>query len=110
MPDVITECPEELSPREIVARLHAEIAALSPGHAALVAAFEQRPRKPGYPIRAARRPAGYRSAARLRRLAVYSSLRLSGSGLKAAARRAGLRPDIGRQYEADMLAALGGEL
>jgi len=34
--------PEELSPREIVERLHAEIAAKSPEHAALVAKFREK--------------------------------------------------------------------
>jgi hypothetical protein len=32
--------PEQATPKEIVARLHAEIAAKSPEHASLVAAFE----------------------------------------------------------------------
>ena len=45
MPDVITDCAEP-SPQEIVAALHAEIAALSPGHAALVAEYEALPRTP----------------------------------------------------------------
>jgi hypothetical protein len=34
--------PEEPSPREIVARLHAQIAAKSPEHATLVAEFQAR--------------------------------------------------------------------
>lgn len=34
--------PEELSPREIVERLHEKIAAQSPEHAALVAEYRQR--------------------------------------------------------------------
>lgn len=98
-------------PRQIVALLHAEIAALSPEHAALVAAFEALPRKHGYPLRRAR-PAlpgpGSNCQRRVQRLAAYTSLRLSGTGKKAAARRIGVGHGTGRQYEADFLAALGG--
>ena len=100
--------PDAEEPREIVARLHAEIAAMSPEHAALVADFDALPTKPGYPLRAARRPAGGRSRARLRRLTVYTALRLDGHGQKAAARRTGISQSIGRQYEADFLATLAG--
>lgn len=99
-----------LSPREIVTRLHAEIAAISPDHAALVAEYNRLPR--GLPVACARarRPAGIRSAARLRRLTVYTGERLSGTDMKAAARKAGVARNLARQYEADMLAVLGGEV
>jgi hypothetical protein len=102
------EYADDVAPREIVTDLHAEIAAQSPEHAALVAAYEALPARPGYPLRRARRPAGGMSAARLRRLEVYTALRLSGTGAKAAATRAGISHHTGRQYEADLIASLGG--
>jgi hypothetical protein len=99
---------EEPTPREIVAALHAEIAARSPGHAALVAAFEQIPRKPRTPIRVPRRPAV--TSPHRRRMEFYTALRLSGTGKKAAARQAGIVHHTGRRYEADLIAMLGGAL
>lgn len=96
-----------LSPGEIVARLHREIASMSPEHAALVAAFEQIPRRPARPLREPRRPASC-SGPRLKRLTVYSALRLSGASGKAAARKAGVSQRSGQQYEADFLGVMGG--
>jgi hypothetical protein len=106
MPDLAYA--EDATPAEIAAVLHEHIARTDPVRAALVAAFGQIPRKPGYPLRRARQPAGGRSAARLRRLEVYTALRLSGTGKKAAARQAGISHHTGRQYEADLIASLGG--
>jgi hypothetical protein len=99
--------PEDLDPAQIVAALHAEIAAMGPERAALVAAFEAIPRKPGLPV-AKPRPAARPGTVRHRRHAVYTSLRLGGTGLKAAARRAGITPRSGQQYEADLIGILGG--
>ena len=104
------EFPADAGPREIVAVLHREIAAQSPERAVLVAEYEALPAKPGYPLRTPRLPSGGRSSARLERLEVYTALRLSGTGQKAAATRAGISHHTGRQYEADFLATLGGAL
>ena len=107
MPDVITEHPGELSPREIVARLHAEIAALSPEHAALVAEYEALPPRPaksrGFWVPGEPSPA---SAALMRgrreRAGRYARLVASGLGRKAAARRTGVAARTARQYERDI--------
>ena len=99
--------PDDATPAQIVAGLHAEIAAMDPERAALVAAFEAIPRKPGLPV-AKPRPAARPGTVRHRRHAVYTSLRLGGTGLKAAARRAGITPRAGQQYEADLIGVMGG--
>lgn len=98
----------DAAPREIVTALHQQIAATSPDLAALVAAYEALPGRPGYPLRRPRPDTGAKSAPRMRRLALYTSLRLSGTGPKAAATRAGISHHTGRQYEADLIATLGG--
>ena len=105
MPDVITECPDEQSPREIVARLHAEIAAQSPEQAALVAEYEALPPRRRVPRYA---PQGPRPAsvavmkARRERMDRYARLRASGLGKKAAARRTGIAVRTACQYERDI--------
>lgn len=96
----------EQSPREIVARVHERIAALSPEHASLVAAYEAIPRSAQRPVRRPRPHPAYQS--RQRRLTVYSQLRLAGREPRAAARSAGVGPSSSAQYEADFLASLGG--
>lgn len=92
----------ELSPREIVAGLHAEIAGKSPEHAALVAAYQD--------TRAARKiPAGQpqvfpRSPYQPRRLrlAAYTALREAGNTPKAARLALGICPRTAVRYEAAM--------
>lgn len=96
----------ERSPREITASLHREIAAISPEHAALVAAFEAIPRADPRPVRQPRPHPVYQE--RRRRMTVYSQARLAGRGPKAAARAAGVGASSASQYEADFLASLGG--
>lgn len=98
--------PDDATPAQIVAGLHAEIAAMGPGSAALVAAFEALPRR-RY-LMAGPRPPARPGTVRWRRLTVYSSLRLGGACSKAAARKAGIGPRSGQQYEADFLAGMGG--
>jgi hypothetical protein len=100
------EFPPDAAPREIVTALHDQMARMSPEFAALVAAFRQIPP----PRRTAiRQPRTSRATPdRIRRATVYNALRLSGASMKAAARKAGVGPGAGRQYEADFLATLGG--
>jgi len=97
---------EEMTPGEIVAVLHAAIAAQSPEQAALVAAFDQVPRTPPRPVRQPRAHAAYQP--RYQRMLVYSKTRLAGQGVKAAAKITGLSYSSAGQYEADFLDALGG--
>jgi len=100
--------PGVLSPREIVAALHEQIAAISPEHAALVAAYKEIPRPSPRPVRQPRTHPAYQS--RYQRMTVYAQLRLAGRTPKAAARAAGVSRSSGGQYEADFLASLGGGL
>jgi hypothetical protein len=95
-----------LSPREIVAALHEEMAARSPELAALVAAYEAVPRTAPRPLRQPRPAPVY--AARRRRMTVYAQLRIAGAGPKAAARKAGVGRESTANYEADFLGAMGG--
>ena len=98
MTDVITDCPEELSPQEIVAALHAEIAALSPGHAALVAEYEALPRR----RRGPRPPRAAVMRSTQERMGTYARWRASGLGKKAAARRTGIAVRTASRYEQDI--------
>ena len=99
----------EPSPREVVRRLHREIAATSPEHAALVAAFEALPRRAERPVREPRCLAKPGSV-RYRRLSIYAAVRIGGGSGKAAARQAGVSQRSGQQYEADFLGVIGGAL
>ena len=98
--------PDAEDPRVIVDRLHAEIAAISPEHAALVAAYRALPRPAPRPVRTPRPPAGTKP--RARKMLAYSSLRLGGYDTGAAARKAGISRYSAPRYEADFLATLGG--
>lgn len=100
----MTPIAPDAAPREIVAALHAEIAAKSPRHAALVAAFEAVPRPVPRPPRRPRPPAHHRA----RRLTMYGQLRIAGRSPRAAAEAVFLGPSSASQYEADFLATLGG--
>ena len=95
------EPPEEEPevPEAIVARLHKEIAAKSPEHAALVTEYEALPvrRRPRYT------PPHPRPATR-ERMGGYAQLRASGLGKKAAARQARISARTASRYEADFLA------
>ena len=109
MPDVITDCPDELSPREIVTRLHAEIAAQSPEQAALVAEYEALPPRPlksrGFWVPGEQDPAGAAlMRGRRERMDRYVRWRISGLGKKAAAQRTGIAVRTARQYEQDIRA------
>jgi len=97
------------TPREIVAALHKQIAAKSPAHAALVAAYEAAPQRPVRPVRQPRRPAAAGSV-RYRRLSIYAASRLGGASVKTAARKAGISRESGQQYEADFLGVIGGAI
>lgn len=97
------------SPSEIVADLHAQIAAKSPEHAALVAAFETLPRRPER-LFCEPRPLARPGSVRYRRLSAYAGHRLSGASEKDAARQACISPDSRPQYEADFLGVIGGAL
>ena len=107
MPDVIMECPEELTPREIVARLHAEMAAQSPRLATLIAEYEALPPRPaksrGFWVPGEPSPA---SAAlrrgRRERADRYMRLLDSGLGRHAAARRTGIAAHTAYRYERDI--------
>jgi hypothetical protein len=90
------------TPQEITAELHAEIAARSPEHAALVAEFER-----ADALRV--RPSGGRDAHNARlmaerdeRMREYAALRASGLDKMAARRRMDLSDTAGKRYEADM--------
>ena len=106
MPDVITDCAEP-SPQEIVAALHAEIAAQSPEHAALVAEFDALPPRParsrGFWVPGEPSPAGA-ALTRGRRERADRYMRLLDSGLSrhAAARRAGIAVYTAYEYERDV--------
>lgn len=84
------------SPEEVLAGLHAEIAAKSPGHARLVARYEE--------IRAAQpRPAAPFPAERLARLArleAYGRHRDAGLDRAEAAARTGISVRTAEKYEA----------
>ena len=98
---------DDTEPREIAAWLHELIAAKSPEHAGLVAAFEDRNAgkvRPGPPQRFPRSP----YLPRLERLGRYCVLRGSGTGKKAAATQVGIRPRTADRYETAWLATLGG--
>jgi len=96
-------------PQEIVADLHKRIAAKSPRHAAILAAFERLPREdtPAWDEReeaaTSQEIARAKRQARLRR---YTTLRLSGTSSIAAARELGLKERTAREYEHDMRAAM----
>lgn len=92
MPD-----PREMEPRQIVARLHAEIAAKSPEHAALVAAFEALPGLP--PAWDPAEEASARRAAWLERAGRYAAFRAVLTQ-EAAARRLRICIRTARNYEA----------
>lgn len=94
----------EKTPRQIVTELHAEIAALSPEHAALVAAYEAIPRPVPRPARQPRRVAAHRA----RRLVTYGQWRIAGRSPRVAAEAVFLSPSSASQYEADFLASLAG--
>jgi hypothetical protein len=84
-------------PSVIVARLHAEIAAKSPEHAALVAEFEQLPRRPGQVG-----PSWWnlaQQAARDERIRRYTALRASGLSKKEAAAEVGVTVRRADRYE-----------
>ena len=88
--------PAGLTPRQITAGLHAEIAAMSPGHAALAATFEAISSLPP-----AWDPAEEAAAARtawLERAGQYAVLR-SGLTQEAAARQFGICSRTARNYE-----------
>jgi hypothetical protein len=95
------------SPREIVAELHREIAAKSPRHARLVAAFEALPREdePAWDeweeSLSAREIAREKRRARLRQ---YTDLRVSGMTKASAARELGIAGRTASEYECDMKA------
>ena len=101
--------PADLTPRQVAAWLHAEIAAKSPEHAALVAAFEAIPRQPERSLPSPRHLARAGSP-RYRRLSIYAAVRLRGGGEREAAMRAGICRDSRPQYEADFLGVIGGAL
>jgi hypothetical protein len=95
--------PDVLSPREIVAGLHAEIAALSPEHAELVAEYQALPRRERTRYSPEPRPASIAVREKRReRAGRYVRLRESGLGKKAAARRAGIAVRTASQYELDI--------
>lgn len=84
----------EPTPRQIVARLHRQIAAKSPEHARLVAEFEALSCDEENP----RNPLSAQSAARRVRIEEFAGLMKSGLTVKAAARRVGISERVGRAY------------
>lgn len=98
---------DELPPREIVRRLHREIAAKSPEHAALVAEYERyrsRPVTPGGRDEVNRQ----RKAERIERMRKYAQLLASGLSRKEAARALGIGERKTYDYDADMHLVTGG--
>ncbi len=94
--------PSEPSPAEIVAALHQRIAAKSPAHAALVAAFEaQQPprRERSYGLASHN---AQRTAERDDRMRRYAALRASGLSKRQARTELGFSRWAADQYEADM--------
>lgn len=92
--------PGEPTPRQIVAQLHKQIAAKSPQHARLVAAFHalereraEREKKAGH----RKRPCAA-SDARRERLEEFAALMESGLPVKAAARQMGVNARTARGY------------
>lgn len=101
--------PEILSPRQIVAGLHRQIAGLSPSHAALVEAFEALPRpdEPQWDVDEEASVKRTRSmVARRDRVAEYTELRKTLSR-EEAGDRMGLKWRTTYDYEAGMRAAQG---
>lgn len=86
-----------LSPGEIVARLHREIASMSPEHAALVAAFEALPGLP--PAWDPAEEAAARKAAWLERAGEYAALR-PGLTQVSAGHRLGVCERTAQNYDA----------
>lgn len=89
--------PGEPSPREIVARLHAEIAAKSPGRARLVAEFE-RITGESRAVKEKRPTAAVED--RRARIQEYGQLQASGLSNKAVSRVMGIHDRTGREYRA----------
>lgn len=90
--------PGVLSPREIVRRIHQEIAAKSPAHAALVASFEagwERPLLGGADVHLQKR-------ARLWRLREYAALRARNVSREEAARLLGIAEKTAENYDSDI--------
>jgi hypothetical protein len=89
---------DEPAPREIVRRLHREIAAKSPDHAALVAAFEagwaKVPQGSGY--------VQIQKEARIERLRKYAVLRADGANREDAARLVGVTTKTAENYDTDI--------
>jgi hypothetical protein len=96
-------------PSVIVARLHEQIAAKSPAHAALVAEYERTA-----PFRRTRCGSGdprgnaLRMAERDARLRQYAGLRASGLSKKEARAELGISDTSACRYEADMHLVTGG--
>lgn len=89
----------EPSPREIVARLHERIAAQSPDHAALVAAYQRTRaamRVPPGPVQVFPRSP---RRSRLARQEAYAALRGAGTGRKDAAALVGVCRRTADRYE-----------
>ena len=110
MPDLAIT--DDTEPREIAAWLHELIAAQSPEHAALVAAFrlrsDTRVRPAADPPAFPRPPRRGPYAPRLERAALYAALRDAGAGKHVAAAQVPLSPRTADRYEARYLAAQGG--
>ena len=85
---------DELSPRELVDRLHAQMVAARPELAPLVAEYEQKRDEP-----APEAPVSYRSASRQARMADYNDMRLEGFSRAEAAGELGLAYSTSGRYE-----------
>jgi hypothetical protein len=99
-------------PSVIVARLHEQIAARSPGHAALVAEYERIAPFLRRPPRGAAGLAAWNSARMAERdaqLRQYAGLRTAGHSKKQARAQLGLSETSATRYEADMQLVAGGD-